>query len=123
MFEKAVRMKLRFAHKGVLTVEDLWDLPLDQLDALYGKLRAEQKAANDDSLLRKETESGRVRDLKIDIVKHVVAVKLQEDEARKMRAENKLRKDRIAEVIERKQDDELSKMSIGDLRKEMETLG
>jgi len=79
IFEKAIRQKVRFNFKGLISCEDLWDLPLGTLDEIYGYLRSSQKASTEDSLLKKETKEGRILDLKIDLVKHVVATKLQEE--------------------------------------------
>ena len=57
MFEKASRMKLRFnTQRGVLSVEDLWDLPLIQLDniaiALNKKLQESKTEASSKPGLR-----------------------------------------------------------------------
>lgn len=122
IFERAARAKLRFDYRGKISVEDLFDLPLGTLDAIYSDLRAVQKASSEDSLLKKETKEGRVLDLRIDLVKHVVTTKLQEDEARKTRASIKMQKDKIAGIIAKKKDEGLESMSIDDLQKAMKDL-
>lgn len=117
MFEKATRLKLRFQHKGNLSAEDLWDLPLEQLDRVYSKLSAEKKGKQEDSLLMKMTDEDRVLDLQIDIVKHIVKTKLDEREARDLRAEKKMQSDKIAAIIAKKKDAVLEDMSIEELEK------
>ena len=41
IFERAVREKTRFAFKGSIGVEELWDLSLTNLDTIYGNLETE----------------------------------------------------------------------------------
>lgn len=122
IFETASRTKLRFDYRGKISAEDLWDLPLTTLDEIYGVLRSSQKMSTEDSLLRKETKDGRILALKIDLVKHVVATKLQEDEAKKARATAKIQKEKIASIIAKKQDEGLESMSIEELQKQMKDL-
>jgi len=122
MFEKATRDKIRFSYKGQISVEDLWDLPLKALDGIYSKLSAEKKASADDSLLKKVSTGDRARNLKIDIVKHIVTTRLDEDEKKLQRAEKKMQKDKIASIIAKKQDASLENMSIEDLKKMQEDL-
>lgn len=122
LFERACKMKLRFTYKGKLTTEDLFDLSLGELDKMYGVLRIEQKNAVEESLLKKATKESTALNLRVDIVKHIVETKLANKEAREMRAASKQQKEKIAAIIEKKQDASLEEKSIEELQKTMAEL-
>ena len=122
MFEKAVRNKLRFNYKGLLSVEDLWDLSLTDLDKIYKNLIKQQKELNEDSLLQKETKESERLNLSINIIKHIVNTKVQEDEKRQDQISRKLQREKIASIISKKQDEHLEKMSLDDLKKTLSSL-
>lgn len=122
IFEQATKSKIRFAHKGQLSVEDLWDLRVEDLDNIYRQLNGELKAANEDSLLQKPTVESEVLSLKVEIVKRVVGVKLAEADERKAKAEKLAQKRRIMEILAEKQDEGLKGKSEADLRKMLEEL-
>lgn len=85
MFEKAVRMKLRFAYKGIASVEDLWDLSLTDLDNLFKMLNKEVKDSKEESLLNTKSEADTLAELKVEIVKYIVSVKLTEKQLKEDR--------------------------------------
>ena len=82
MFEKAVRNKLRFTHKGIISYEDLYDLTLTALDSIYKNTNAELKRQSEDSLLGTKSKDTEMLELKIEIIKHVVATKQAENSER-----------------------------------------
>jgi hypothetical protein len=115
MFEQAARMKLRVAYKGQATVEDLWDLKVEVLDGLYQKLRSQQKDASGESLLT-PARKDKALDLKIEIIKHIVGVKLAEKAAQQKKADLRMRTRRISEILAKKQDEALQGKSEDELR-------
>jgi len=121
IFERASRMKLRFDFKGNSTVEDLWQLSVEELDGIYVELRKTQQEAAGESLLSKVNEADRKLALQIEIVKHIVTSKLASAEAAKTRAENKMRRDRIAAILADKKDEKLKGMSEEELQAELES--
>jgi len=78
MFEKAAKQKLRFNFKGQCTTEDLWDLPLKDLASVFKDFNAQLKVQKEDSLMIAKTSEDKVLMLKIDIIRHIFGVKLQE---------------------------------------------
>jgi hypothetical protein len=122
MFEKASRLKLRFEYKGNSTTEDLWDIPLTELDTMFGELRKLQQATDGESLLKEKKGLTDILLLKISIIKHVVLTRLQELQTRKDEFDKKARKKRLLHIIADKQDASLQEKSIEELTKLVEDL-
>lgn len=123
MFEKASRIKLRYStNRGVLSVEDLWDLSLEQLDPIAINLNKRLKESQTESFIKTRTKDTTELELKFNIVKHIIDVKLQEQEERIVAAEKKARRQKILDLMAKKQDAELESKSYEELAKELEAL-
>lgn len=123
MFEYATRNKVRFPFKGLISVEDLWDLTLTNLDSIYKTLNKQVKQSEEESLLNTKTTVDKELDVQITIVKHIVAVKLAEQEAREKASAKKAQKQKIMAIIASKQDEALQNSSVEDLQKMLDELG
>ena len=82
MFEVATRNQFRFAFKGMLNVEDLWQLSPRDLDAIFKSLNSELKKVKEESLLEIKSAEDQILDVKINIVKHIFNVKQEEENQR-----------------------------------------
>ena len=122
-FEDASRLKFRFPFKGMITTEDLWDLSLEQLDTVYKALSKEAKASQEDSLLSDKRDVDTVLRAKISIVKYIFDYKKAEKEKRKQDAEKAEKKQRILEILAKKQDDNLMNSSEDELMRMLDDLG
>lgn len=125
MFEKASRLKLRFdTPKGPLAAEDLWDLPLTStsgkanLDDLARDLHRSLKNSDDGLSFVAPTPSAKneAEALRFEIVKHVIATKLAENDAAKKARERGEQKQRIMALIAEKEDKALADKPIDELK-------
>jgi len=115
IYKRALRQNLRFEFKGLRSVEELWDLTLEQLDSIFQVLNVERKTKSEESLLSTKTDEANELDLKLEIVRDVVGTLLQEKAEREDAATKAVKKQRILEVIARKKDDELGNLSLEQL--------
>lgn len=129
LFEYAARNKLRFSSvRGYQTAEDLWDIPLLSRDDF--NLNAVAKAANkawkdisEESFVEvSKTKEHERRETALEIVKHVIRVKLDEEAEAKKRAENKLKREKLLGILAEKQDGKLSALSEAELKKQIAAL-
>jgi hypothetical protein len=123
MFEVAARTKMRFPFKGMVSVEDLWDLSVQNLDSVFKALNSEMKQVKEESLLDTRTKQDKELDLKIEIVKHIVGVKLEEESIRLKAKAQKEQKQKILEILSAKQDESLQSKSIEELNNMLNELG
>lgn len=122
LFEIATRNRYRFNYKGVMTVEDLWSLRVEDLDAIFKMLNRQKKTADEDSLLATKSAEDTELANKIELVKYIVSVKLAEAADRVSAAEKKAQRDKILEIVAKKKDKALEDMGIEDLMKKLEEL-
>ena len=122
MFEKASRLKVRFPFKGACSVEDLWDLSLQDLDSIFKILNSKLKVVKEESLLDEISTEDKVLKLQIDIIKHIVEVKKFERESRKNAKAIKEQKEKLMEIISRKKDDDLQSKSVSELEEMLSKL-
>lgn len=135
IFEQATRKKLRFASaKGELTVEQLWDLPLlitgntrdvrVDLDTVARMVNHELKAQTEESFVEAKTNHLKaLLELKMEIVKHIIADKLEAAEKARKALDDRAERERLMEVLRRKQDQALEDLSPEEIQKRLEALG
>ena len=123
IFEYATRNKVRFPFKGMISVEDLWDLSLTNLDSIYKTLNKQVKQSEEESLLSTKASVDTELEVQIAIVKHIVSVKLAEKEAAEKASAKKTQKQKIMSIIATKENEALQNSSIDDLKKMLDELG
>jgi hypothetical protein len=127
IFETATRKKLRFeSTKGLLSVEDLWDLPLRStrgasLDKLAGEYDKQRENVTK-SYVEPTIEVDEEAKLSFDIIMHIIKVRLEEVRVRSEAKARKEKKAKIMAIIESKEDSALEGLSIEDLRKQLDAL-
>lgn len=122
LFESATRSKMRFPFKGMISVEDLWDLSLTNLDSVFKTLNAEVKKSEEESLLNTKSKEDEEISNKIEIVKYIVSVKLDEKKKREDAKKNAEMRQRLLEIKAKRQDAALENMSDEDLDKALAEL-
>ena len=114
---ECLKNKFRFEFKGLISTEDLFDLTLADLDAIYKNLKKEESDLQGDSLLEND-ENPNVREVevKIEVVKAIFDMKKAEIARAERALANKAQKDKILVIIEDKENQELSEKSIDELK-------
>lgn len=128
-FEIAARKKFRFPSiKGDLTVEQLWDLPLiaspttrdvkADLDTIARGINTELRSISEESFVAMKADPRKADlEVKLGLVKHIIAVKLKEAEAVKASAERADMKRKLTEALAAKKDQAIASMSEEDIRR------
>uniref|UniRef100_A0AAU8GK57 Phage protein n=1 Tax=Salmonella phage vB_STmST313_KE27 TaxID=3161178 RepID=A0AAU8GK57_9CAUD len=120
MFDQATRLKLRFnSNKGLLSVEHVWDLNLNALNELAKDLSRQVKeaASDEEDFIGVKSAVDSQLQLRFDIVKAIIGVKLKERDESATAAERKANNQAIMELIQRKKQQELEGLSVEELEK------
>lgn len=117
-FKEASKLGLRFnTSKGVLSVEQLWDLTQTDLANCIKGIKKLLKTNDDDDLafLDSTVVVDKEQQLRFDILKDVYLTKKQEAEDKRNAKETKEHNNRILELIASKKDQALEGKSIEEL--------
>ena len=122
IFEIATRNQFRFAFKGMINSEDLWQLSPKDLDIIFKSLNSELKKVKEESLLETKSMEDQILDIKIQIVKHIFNIKQEEEKLRVEAKQNKEKKQKLMEILASKQDQDLLNKSSEDIQKMIDEL-
>lgn len=129
LFEKVSRKKLRFpTERGDLTTEQLWDLPLTSegrlsLNGIGMGFQAAIREMGQDSLIDVGTDPNITEArLRLAVIKHVISVKQAENAATIERANKKQEREKLLELLARKQDNALEDMSVAQIQERLDSI-
>ena len=121
MFENASRKKFRFQTKrGMLSTEDLWDIPLIELDAVARAL-THLKADVEISFISPERHNNDELNQKLQIVVHIINTRMKEQDDRQQEAARLAERQRIMAVIDRKENQARESLSLEELREKLKS--
>lgn len=111
IFENASRNKLRFeTSKGNLTVEQLWDLPMTSekglsLNEIGTGIQRAIREMGEDSLISTGANPDKAKaTLRLDLIKHIIAIKQEENAKARKASSDKAEADRLKGILARKQE-------------------
>ena len=129
LFELASREKVRFPTlRGEIALEQVWDLPLQSktgfdLDSVAKEINSNLKACAEESFVSTKTSPLTTRlQLQLDLVKHVIATKITENEKARAAQDRKAERDRLTEILAKKQDAALEELTPEEIQKRIKEL-
>ena len=131
IFELATRQKLRFPSvKGDLNIEQLWDLPLTvqsgqfDLDSVAQAVNTRLKAVSESSFVAIKAHPAKAGlELSLEIVKHIIAVKMQQAEDNQKANQKAILRRQLVEALGQKRNEEIGALSVAELEKQIAELG
>lgn len=115
-YKQASQQKLRVETSvGLLSVEQLWDLPVEELDSIAVKLSEDYEKSSGKSFLQKRSLKDKTVKLKFDVVLDILETKVKNAETASKAQETKEHNQKILGLIAEKQDGELQGKSIEEL--------
>ena len=128
IFEQASRLKLRFATaRGVIGVEELWDLPLQSktgvdLDNVAKAVNRELKTTEEESFVAAATPASSRIALSLEVVKHVIAVRLVENEQLRTASARAAERQKLLGILGDKQDEALKALTPEQIQERLASL-
>ena len=129
IFEQATRRAIRFeSAKGDLSVEQLWDLPLQSrnqfdLDTVAKMVNRQLNAVTEESFVSvRENPAKETLSLKLELVKHIISVKLQEAEEARNRANKASEKEKLLRLLDEKQNEALRALTPEEIQERLKAL-
>jgi len=130
LFAQATRSKLRFTTvRGQVSVEDLWDMPLTSKDGFnlnqVGKaVQGQLKDAGDDlvPVTMTPTAEDKRNTLRLDVIKAIIAVKVEETDRAKKAAARAAERERLVELLAKKQDEKMAGMSEAEIKRKLKAI-
>ena len=108
MYKEASKLKLRVqTSRGPLTVEQLWDLPLTELDSLAVQLEESYNNSKGKSFLEKKTKKDKTLKLTFDVVLDILETKVKNEDRARKAAETREQNQKIMSLISEKEEEEL----------------
>lgn len=118
IYKDAAKAKLRVStNKGLLSSEQLFELSIEELDALAVQLDEAYKESGKKSFLEKKSVKDKGVKLAFDVVFDVLQTKIEEKEKADKEKSKKENNERILEIIADKEDKSLQGKSITELKK------
>ncbi len=130
MFEIASRRKVRFdTSRGVVGVEDLWDLPLTStknspnLDDIARGLHKQLNNGENVSFVHGTNMSDSQIQFKFDLVRHIIDTRLEENKLRSEAQDRATKKQALLAIMAERQANDLRNLSPDELQKMINELG
>lgn len=127
LFIAATKNKFRFETiKGLVTLEQLWDMPLTDNNNVHGrsfsldqvaKDLSKLVATNEESFVTEKCSKDTTLEQKFELVKFIIAQKLDEAKARENAATKKLLRDKARSILAERENNKLADLSDADLKK------
>lgn len=118
MFENALKNGFRYpSNKGLITTEDLFWLSLNDLNEIAKKINKLIKDSEEESFIPGPNFNNNNDSKRLDIVKHIINLKINEQNAKMIEKSNAEKRQRIMELINKKDEESLENMSKEELEK------